>query len=278
MPLPRRCIDVTPSQIAEALHTKEATGELLAHMAKIAKPGEGAAKILVVIARLATTECDWLEGGLVVTLVGAERTQLTIAVDLGVGMRELLFPRLTLGVPRAEIASAIRKAPALVFPMMAFFERDKVVLTCDAEAVGTLPPPSFLISEASLRKSLAPAVRKSLLPPKDAAMASLPPLYSDLASLKVDVPAFGEADLLAAIPKRARVPDIGELDDVDAAWEAAGTAEAEPEPAKPTRRPPRASKAPTRGASKAPTRGSKAPPPASPPRPKRPVIVKKKSG
>jgi hypothetical protein len=199
--LPARCIDLTAEHVAEAVSSKDAMEELLGHMARIARPGEGAPKILVPIARMATTECEWLEGGLVVTVSGtATLARLLVAVDLGVGMRELLFPRLQLAVPRAEFVRAIKVAPALVHPMLIFFEKDAIVLKCESAAMGTMPPPAFEIAEASIRRSLPPAVRRSL-----------PPLYSDLGGLKVDIPDMSELDLLTRAMKRAPVPRIEEI-------------------------------------------------------------------
>ncbi len=200
MTLPARCIDLTAEQVAHAIGSKEAMGALLAHMAKIARPGEGAAKILVPIVRMATTDCDWLEGGLTVTVGGTATTsKIVIAVDLGVGMRELLFPRLQLDAPRAELVRAIKVAPALVHPMLIFFEKEVVVLKCESAAMGTMPPPAFEIAEASIRRSLPPAVRRSL-----------PPLYSGMEGLKVDVPDMSELDLLTHAMRRSPVPRIDE--------------------------------------------------------------------
>lgn len=186
--------------MAFAIASKEAMGELLEHMASIARPGEGAAKIFVPIARMATTDCDWLEGGLTVNVGGTATTsRIVIAVDLGVGMRELLFPRFELDVPRAELVRAIKVAPALVHPMLIFFEKDAIVLKCESAAMGTMPAPAFEIAEASIRRSLPPAVRRSL-----------PPLYSGMEGLKVDVPDLSELDLLSRAMKRPAVPRIEE--------------------------------------------------------------------
>lgn len=92
--------------------------ELLEHLARIAKPDEGAAKILVAISRIATTSCEWLDGWLHVEvddIVGA--TEIEVCSDLGGELRELIFPRLLLAVEQSELVEAVKTAPRLVTPL-----------------------------------------------------------------------------------------------------------------------------------------------------------------
>ncbi len=260
---------------------------LLQHLAQIARPAEGAPKILVPIARIASSDCDWLEGGLTVEVTGSgNTTHITVSNHLGGGVRELLFPRLTLEVPKLEFLKAVKLAPVLVFPMKSRLTKEGLVLYCEAEVAGTVPPPSFEIAEASVRRSLAPAIRNSLAP------------LTDHDELKIEMPAIGEADLLARnIPKRPPLPRfdgidldpttktkskrpakprLDELDDVDLDWRPTAQSKS---PAKPRldelddveldwtptgpskAAPARTSKAPAARTSKAPpARTSKAPP------------------
>ena len=238
---------------------------LLQHMAQIARPAEGAPKILVPIARMASSDCDWLEGGLRVDITGtAETTQIAIAVDLGGGVRELLFPRLSLKVPKSELLRAVKLAPVLVHPMKSRLDKDgRLILSCEAESIGTIPPPTFAISEASIRRSLPPALRRSLPPVGPGRAGSAEPA---LATLKVDMPAIDEATILGrTIPKRPPTPKLDELDEVDFGWDDAGTSSAVASARKSKAPPARASKAPPARASKAPAaRKSKAPPRPSP--------------
>ena len=210
---------------------------LLQHMAQIARPAEGAPKILVPIARMASSDCDWLEGGLRVDISGtADKTQIAIAVDLGGGVRELLFPRLSLKVPKNELVRAVKLAPVLVHPMKSRLEKDgRLILSCEADSIGTIPPPAFEISEASIRRSLSPALRRSLPP--------VGPAGRSAATLKVDMPAIDEATILGrTIPKRPPPPKLDELDEVDVGWD--DTPKQSSPPARSSKRPARPSARP----------------------------------
>ncbi len=251
MSLPERCVDLKPVQVVRALRSRAAMQVLLQHMARIARPAEGAPKILVPIARMASSDCDWLEGGLRVDISGtAEKTQIAIAVELGGGVRELLFPRLSLAVPKNELFRAVKLAPVLVHPMKSRLEKDgRLILSCEADAVGTIPPPAFEISEASIRRSLPPALRRSLPPMKQVGASA--------ATMKIDMPAIDEAAILGRmIPKRPPLPKLDDLDEVDVGWDDTRAPSAVDMPSA------RRSKAPPARASKPPSGG-----PSKPPRP-----------
>jgi hypothetical protein len=176
--------------------------ELLTHMATLAKPREGATKILVPICQMASKRCTWVDGGLVVEInemANGERTKIVVALDIGGGSRELLIPKLDLEVPWNEFASAIETAPRLVEPMKVRVKKRSVLLAVDAELISTVAPPSFAIAEESWRRSLPPAVRRSLAPP-----------------VAIDMPHVGEAELLkGARLKAPAAPIVAEDDLVD---------------------------------------------------------------
>jgi hypothetical protein len=125
----KRCIDLTDDQIAAALVSREATGELLATMAKIARPNEGAAKILIPLARAAKEKCAWLSGPLLVqiTPVG-EKTEVRIAADRGGGVLVAVFEKLIVGAPFSEFERGLKTAPRVVEPLRVFLQPDKIVL------------------------------------------------------------------------------------------------------------------------------------------------------
>lgn len=165
MTLPQRCVDLNEDHIDEALVSVEAMRRLLEHLARIAKPKEGAAKILVAISRIATTACEWLEGALHVEvdeLIGT--TEIAVMSDLGGGVRELIFPRLLLDVPHDELVRAVKLAPRLITPLNFRVRGERMILKRNAG--GTVAPPAFEIAEDSLRRSLPPALRRSLPPIK----------------------------------------------------------------------------------------------------------------
>lgn len=163
MELPERCVDLNEDHIDEGLKSIESMRVLLTHMARIAKPDEGAAKILVAISRIATTACEWLEGKLHVEvddILGS--TEIAVSSDLGGGVRELIFPRLLVDVELQELVRAVKLAPRLVTPLKFRVRGDRMILKRDVE--GTVAPPAFEIAEESLRRSLPPQLRRSLPP------------------------------------------------------------------------------------------------------------------
>jgi hypothetical protein len=214
--LPERCIDMTPAQVVRALESSTSMGALLRHMASIARAGEGAPKILVPIARMASTECDWFdEGGLTAEIAPAEgKTVILVAIDLGLGMRELLFPRLHLEVPFDEFVRVLENAPQLVFPMKCRRTKKSIMLTCAEEVMGTLAPPSFAAAEADVRSVLPAKLRRSLAP------IEAEPDRPQRTSMKVDIGPVGEVAILARLaPKALRAPKITELDSLDLGWD-----------------------------------------------------------
>ncbi|MDB5212430.1 MAG: hypothetical protein JWO86_357 [Myxococcaceae bacterium] len=187
---------------------------LLRHMAKIARPGQGAPKILVPIARMASNECDWIEGGLTAEITSESgKTVILVAVELGLDMRELLFPRLKLDVPYDEFDRVLENAPQLVFPMKCKRAKKSIVLTCAEEVVGTLAPPSFAASEADVRSVLPAKLRRSLAPIKADPV-------NTTTKVDVDTGPVGEVAILARLaPKQLRAPKISELDALDVGWD-----------------------------------------------------------
>jgi hypothetical protein len=210
---------MTPAQVGAALESSGAMGELLFHMAKVARPGQGAPKILVPIARMASNECDWIEGGLTADITSEPgKTVILVAVELGLGMRELLFPRLKLDVPYDEFDRMLENAPQLVFPMKCKRTKKSIVLTCTEEVVGTLAPPSFASAEADVRSVLPAKLRRSLAP----IAPDAPPSGAGGKStkLEVDIGPVGEVAILARLaPKQLRAPKINELDALDVGWD-----------------------------------------------------------
>lgn len=217
MRLPERCIDLTEDHIDHGLGSVERMRELLEHLARIAKANEGAAKILVAISRIATTSCEWLEGRLHVEvddILGA--TEIEVSSDLGGGVRELIFPRLLLDVPQAELVNAVKLAPRLVTPLKYRVRGERMVLKRDAP--GTVAPPPFEIAEESLRRSLPAALRRSL-----------------------PAPSSSEGSMLGRVFLKA--PRVFVVDDLDVGWDVSAyssgqnTRETKPPPPMAVKRP-----------------------------------------
>lgn len=149
----QRCIELGEDDIAIAAASREATRALLDHFARIAHPGEGAAKLLLALARLATNACDWLDGDLRIELGGdAEVTVVEVMTELGAGMRERVFPPFTMFVPIDEFLRAITLVPHLVQPLLVITRGgSRLVLSATAELRrSSMPPPMIEIPEAYL--------------------------------------------------------------------------------------------------------------------------------
>jgi hypothetical protein len=132
----RRVIDLTEDVVREAVATREGARQLLEHCAKIAKPNDGAAKIVLLFARMASPDdCDWLDGELRVELVGdGEVTVIEVLSELGGGLRERELPPVPFYVPLAEFVRTFEKVPHLLTPLsMCVIGERRLVLASSSE-------------------------------------------------------------------------------------------------------------------------------------------------
>ena len=254
MSLPKRCVDLTEDHIDEGLKSVESMRVLLDHMAHIAKPNAGAAKILVAISRIATTACEWLEGTLHVEvdeLIGT--TEIAVMSDLGGGVRELIFPRMLLAVEHDEFVRAVRLAPRLITPLKFRVRGDRMILKRDTP--GTVAPPAFEIAEESLRRSLPPKLRRSL-----------PPISSA-------EPIEGAVVLGRLFPKTTRTLVMDDIINFDVGWDFGAYSSTQSTRAT---KPPPPPKTPSKLPTRPPPKPSKVPPkPSKPPKKAgRPMIRK----
>jgi hypothetical protein len=148
-----RCMDLREEDIAQAIRTRDSTRHLLARLAEVSAPDTGAAKVMLVFARMATTACDWLDGGLRVTLEPREDdTRVELSIDMGGGMFERALPPVVLRVPLAEFTRAIERVPKLITPLHQIGRGGRrIVLTASALIRRTsAPPPPIEIAADSL--------------------------------------------------------------------------------------------------------------------------------
>jgi hypothetical protein len=97
---------------------REKVFALLDRMAEIAKPRQGAPRILFVIARL--TSCDWVDGDLEVRLQArGEGTVIDLMVNDGM-LRSHLRPSLALRVPSQEFEVALGRIADFLAPLQVF--------------------------------------------------------------------------------------------------------------------------------------------------------------
>jgi hypothetical protein len=149
----QRCIALTDADVEEAISSREAAKALLHHMAEVAKPNEGAPKILLIFARMATTACDWLDGELRVELVGdGEISVFESLTELGGGLRERALPSFAVGVPLSEFVRAVERVPRLIEPLhvKTKTERRLVLVSSVERAARSLPPAPVAIAEEHL--------------------------------------------------------------------------------------------------------------------------------
>lgn len=151
---------------------------MLTRVADIATPGQGAPKIMMAFAKLATA--DWVEGEVCVELYADKqdptKTLIAISCDLGGGMRERLLPTTTLNVPVEEFEKELLRNGAVIAPLRGKRIANKIVLQ-PSDHPATLPPATIDIDEKSLNNSKPPG------------MPTIPAPQTEQAAKKVDAAA-----------------------------------------------------------------------------------------
>ena len=146
-------MDLQERDLVEALDTREKTKALLSHLASICAPDTGAAKILLVVSRMATTACSWIDGDLCVDLLAdADETIIEVATELGGGLRERLLSPMSLRAPIAEFVRAIDRVPHLIAPLVVRAKSPRRVSLSATETLRrtSFPPPPIEIASESL--------------------------------------------------------------------------------------------------------------------------------
>jgi hypothetical protein len=206
----RRVIDVKEEDIAGALSSREATRELLDHLAKVSQPASGASKVMLVFGHMATVECEWLEGGLRVDIVeeGGD-TVVESYVELGGNARERLFAPLHFRAPLEEFTDAIERAGHLIAPLtMVARSRGRVSVSATVSVrMSSLPPAPVAISDSSL--FVAPAAPRT--PEVDVKTPVAPLVTQQILDLL-------NAKTIAPPPPRAPTNSSPEVDVLDEGW------------------------------------------------------------
>ena len=158
----KKCFELSDEDLLTAVESREDTLALLRHLADIASPNTGAAKVLVVFARMGTVACEWFDGDLRVDIKsdGASCT-IEVTAELGMGMRERICPSLVYGVPLEEFTRAVERVPDRIRPLTVRAQTAKLLSLGVTEEVRhtSMPPPPIKISDDSffLRASLKAA-------------------------------------------------------------------------------------------------------------------------
>jgi hypothetical protein len=155
-----RCILMTDQDIETAVSSRESAKALFEHLAKVAKPNEGGPKILLVFARMASSNCDWLDGELRVELIGdGELCVFESMTELGGGLRERALPSFTLHVPLAEFTRAVERVPKMIAPLCVKQKSDRrmVLVSSPYRVQRSIPPAPVTIAEEHLIEPLPAA-------------------------------------------------------------------------------------------------------------------------
>jgi hypothetical protein len=150
----KRCLELSERDIVSAVADRRTAKALLDQLAKVSRPGDGAPKLLLVFARLASSEVEWIDGALRVEMVGdADATVVEVLCELGLGMRERVFPSFKMNVPLDEFARAVERVPHMVAPLaIGAATSRRLILTAaeDEEQEEAAPPPAVSIGDDSL--------------------------------------------------------------------------------------------------------------------------------
>ena len=149
----KRCLELSERDIVSAVADRRTAKALLDQLAKVSRPGDGAPKLLLVFARLASSEVEWIEGALRVEMVGdADVTVVEVLCELGLGMHERVFPSFKMSVPLDEFARAVERVPHMVAPLtvVAATSRRLVLTTAEDEEQEEAAPPAVAIADDSL--------------------------------------------------------------------------------------------------------------------------------
>lgn len=211
-----RCLQLREGDIVTAVADRALCKELLEHLAAISKPNDGAPKILLVFARMATTACDWIDGELRIEIMGdGDVSVIELMSELGGGMRERVLPSFGLAVPLAEFTRAVERVPHMISPLTTKTKTARRVVFSATEQTRktSMPPPMIEIGEDSL--FVMPVT------PKAPVVADSPePAVSKLAPRVVTKPHFqAQKPPAPASPGVADVKKVTKGDNVDDEWD-----------------------------------------------------------
>ncbi len=184
--------DLRDEDAVSAIRSRSTARALLEHMAEISLSADDAARVLRVVALLATEDAaEWVDGWLEVDLMGdGDMTIVETVTSLGGGLRERLLPRLTLKVPRAKLVRALDRAPGAIEPLCLLHGDDgRVKLVPATTGLRSVRPrPAIAIAGDSLVESVPPPPPEA---PRD--LEAPAPEHGSIAATELDAP-LGDLD------------------------------------------------------------------------------------
>jgi hypothetical protein len=148
-----RCMQLSDTEIAQSIETRESAKRLLERLSAISKPSDGAPKLLMVFARMATTACDWLDGELRIEIVGdTDACVVEMMSDLGGGLRERVFPAFVMNAPLFEFTRAVERVPHVIAPLTTRVKTERRIVFVASQEIRmtSMPPPHIEIDDESL--------------------------------------------------------------------------------------------------------------------------------
>jgi hypothetical protein len=160
----RRCLELSEKDITSALADRRLAKALVDQLSRVSKPNDGSPKLLLVFARLATQNCEWIDGALRVDMIAdGDTTRVEVLTDLGLGMSERVFPSFVMRVPLEEFSRAVERVPHMIEPLtIATKTAKKMSLTASEETRrNSAPPMAVEIADDSLYSGsrIAPAAK-----------------------------------------------------------------------------------------------------------------------
>lgn len=188
------CAELTMEDAEEAACSSASMRALLAWAGRIARPGEGAPKVLMAIARL--RRADWVQGTPYVEIRGdASTTTLSVVSHHGIGIYEQLLPQTVMQVPVDEFTRAIRLAPQLIAPFRAHPRGDALFLAPAEIAVETASEVLATIANAQFREQTRQTTPPgAVVPRKDQGAAHTHPTVRRMVAVRPEALRRGDDD------------------------------------------------------------------------------------
>ncbi len=155
-----RCMQLSDTDISQGLESRADCKRLLDRLSVISKANDGAPKLLMLFARLATNEVDWLDGELRIEVVGDEEACVVeVMSDLGGGLRERVFPAFVMNAPLLELTRAVERVPRVIAPLTTRLKTDRRIVFVAGEDLRrtSSPPPMIQIDDTSIYANSIPA-------------------------------------------------------------------------------------------------------------------------
>lgn len=166
------CRDLTAEHADEAVRSLDKLRLLVARLTEIGEPEDGAPKVLIVFARLARGDVEWLDGDVTVEIAGNDqRTLVDLYKEEGWGIKERLVTQARFRVPFDEFERAVEISAKRFAPLKVTMAPGKIVLSTAANAAKPVTPPPVALDE----KSVGTAPPPPLGVPQEPEPFNLPP-------------------------------------------------------------------------------------------------------